>query len=249
MLGMGSKKARVNRNDVYASPIVFIELFDDTRKEVGEKELLTSRKYKVLREAWIASIFSVALSMGTSENLGTGNVWWLRPNPEDVAPDFFAFNTKEIVGKDYKEGINARWEVFEWEEHSKHTLIDAVKRKVGRLHDDKLSVIGYLAKSNQDLNFKALHSALTEQKPDVLEVWLLAKIKEQNGALVLIQVYPYFYARRVPTTIPDYFKKPYGFVSKYRGKVNRAGGVLSIDDQMQIKIIEKDPFDTPYLAT
>jgi hypothetical protein len=239
------KKFRINREDTYISPVVFLELSDDTRKEVGEKELLTSRKYKVLREAWIASTFSVALSMGTSKNLGTGNVWWLRPNPEDVAPDFFAFNTKEIIGKDYKEGLNARWEVFEWEEHSKDTLIDAVKRKVGRLHDGKMSVIGYLTKSNQNLDFKALHLALMEQKPDVLEVWLLAKIKEQNSSLVLIQVYPYHYARRVPTTIPNYFKEPYAFIRKFRGRDNKAGGVVSINDQMEIKVVKKDPFEAP----
>ncbi|HSX42719.1 MAG TPA: hypothetical protein VLF59_01400 [Candidatus Saccharimonadales bacterium] len=240
---MGSAKARINRSDVYVSPVVFVELFDDTRKEVGDKELFGSRKYKVLREAWIASLFSVTLS------IGLGGVWWLRPNPEDVAPDFFAFNTKEVEGEDYKEGINARWEIFEWGEHSTYKLVDAVKRKAGRLHDNKMSVIGYAAKSNETLDFQAIHAALMEQKPDVLEVWLLAKIKEFNNAHVLTQVYPYLYAVPVPATIPAYFNEPYAFVSKYRGKVNRDGGVLSINDQMEIKVIEKDPFDSPYLAT
>lgn len=240
-----NKKVRINRDDVFVSPIVFTELFDDTRKEVGDT-IFTSRKYKVLREAWIASVFSVALSMGTSESMGTGKVWWLRPNPEDVAPDFFAFNTKPVPGKEYLEGINARWEVFEWGSKSEYGFIEAVKRKVGRLHDDKMSVIGYAAKENEALDFKALHDELKAQPPNVLEVWILAKIKELSNALVLTQVYPYAYARPVPTIIPAYFKEPYAFISKFRGKGHREGGILSINENMEIKIIEPDPQNSEF---
>jgi hypothetical protein len=234
-----ARKARINRDDVYISPSIFINLFDDTRKEVGD-EIFTSRKYKVLREAWIASIYSVGLSIGTSERMGTGKVWWLRPNPEDVAPDFFAFNTKPIPDKEYAEGINARWEVFEWGDRSKYEFVEAVKRKVGRLNDDKLSVIGYAAKQHELLDFEKLHAELHNEQPNVLEVWILAKLLESNNQLVLTQVYPYLYSRTVPPIIPDYFTQPYGFISKFRGKGHHDGGVLSIDDQMNIKIIKPD---------
>lgn len=233
-------KLRINRDDIYVSPLIFTEIFDDTRKEVGD-EIFSSRKYKVLREAWIASVFSITLSLGTSESMGIGKVWWLRPNPEDVAPDFFAFNSKPIPGKDYMEGINARWEVFEWGEHSEYGFVEAVKRKVNRLHDSKMSVIGYAAKENETLDFKALHEQLKVEPPDILEVWILAKIKELGNTLILTQVYPYAYARPVPKTVPAYFKEPYAFISKYRGKGRRDGGVLSINDQMEIKVIEPDP--------
>ena len=238
-----AKKFRINRSDTYISPLVFIELFDDTRKEVGEKLILTSRKYKVLREAWIASIFSITLSMGATKNMGMDAVWWLRPNPEDVAPDFFAFNTKDIEGKDYKEGVNARWEVFEWGERSKYPLSDAVIRKVNRLHDDKMLVIGYISKANEPINLGEIHKLLAAQKPDILEVWLLTKIQELGNALILAQVYPYAYAVPVPTTIPAYFKEPYAFISKFRGKGNRSGGIVSINDQMEIRIVEENTVD------
>lgn len=238
-----TKKFRINRSDTYVSPLVFVELFEDTRKEVGEKLILASRKYKVLREAWIASMFSITLSMGAAKNMGMDSVWWLRPNPEDVAPDFFAFNTKAVEGKDYKEGVNARWEVFEWGERSKYQLADAVTRKVNRLHDDKMSVIGYISKANEPIEFREIHMLLTEQKPDILEVWLLTKIKELGNALVLAQVYPYAYVVPVPTTIPTYFKEPYAFITKFRGQGNKSGGIVSINDQMEIKIVEENTID------
>ncbi len=240
ILGRMAHKVRINRDDVYVSPVVFMEIFEDTRKEIGN-EIFTSRKYKVLREAWVASIFSVTLSLGTSASMGTGKVWWLRPNPEDVAPDFFAFNTKLIPGEEYMEGINARWEVFEWGKRSEYEFIEAVKRKVGRLHDNKMSVIGYATKENEVLDFKTLYEELKAQPPDVLEVWILAKINELGDTLTLTQVYPYAYTRPAPTNVPVYFKEPYAFISKFRGKGRRDGGVLSINDQMEITVVEPDP--------
>ena len=237
---MGSSKARTNRDDTYISPAVFIRLFDDTYAEVGD-ELFKSRKYKVLREAWIAAMFSITLGLGTSENMGTSSIWWLRPNPEDVAPDFFAFNTKEIPGEQYMEGINARWEIFEWNDKSEYDFVEAVKRKVYRLHDDKMSIIGYATKDNELLDFKTLHTELIAQPPNILEVWVLVKLRASPDRFTLTQVYPYLYTVPVPISIPDYFTEPYAFISKFRGKGRRDSGVVSIDDEMKITVVDPTP--------
>ena len=222
---------RTNRDDIYVSPVIIADLFDDTRKEVGD-EIFTSRKYKVLREGWIASMYAVALSMYQ------GGVWWLRPNPDDVAPDFFGFNTRDIEGKNYKEDVNTRIEVFEWGEHSTISLSDAVKKKVARIHDPKMSLVGHASKENEMLDFKGICKMLSDLKPNVLEVWILAKIKEIDSYVVM-QVYPYLFRIPVPTDVPKYFVEPYAFISKFRGKGNRPGELLSINDQMEIKIVEE----------
>lgn len=216
--------ARTNREDIYVSPVVIVELFNDTKAEVGD-DIFKFRKYKVLREGWVAAMFAVTLSMYQ------GGIWWLRPNKEDTAPDFYAFNRKHIPGEDYMEGVNWELEVFEWK--SDNSLTDAIKNKVKNWKAPKISVIAYASKPNQSLNFSEIHDELFKSDIDVLEIWVLVKLKGQPSYFVY-QVYPHLFVIPVPTGVPNYFKEPYSFMSKHKSKVDTPGGLLHINEQMEI---------------
>lgn len=221
---------RTNRDDIYVSPVVIVNMFNDERQEVGDK-ILTSAKYKVLREGWIASMFAVSLSM--MEN----TVWWLRPNPQDVTPDYYAF--KSIPwdkNPEYNEGINREFEVFEWGKWSTTSLLDTIVKKVTKTNAPKITTICYASKENQLLDFQHIRTELKKIKVGVLEVYILAKIKEID-TYCNIRVYPDPpFVMPVPTSLPERFTKPFSFISKYRGKGREPDdGLWSINDQMQIK--------------
>lgn len=226
------KYKRANREDIYISPVLLVDLFNGTRKEVGQ-EVFTSRKYKVLREAWIASMFSVALSSYQ------GGVWWLRPNKEDTAPDFYAFNTKRAENGEYMEAVNTGFEVFEWGKMSQDSLLEAILKKIHNWRANKISVICYASKENQLLNFLNIYKELKNTKTGVLEIWILAKIKEAD-AYFAVQVYPHFLPLPVPSKVPSYFKEPFSFVSKHRGKTTRNGGKVELNSEMEIVVYPEE---------
>ena len=222
--------ARTNRDDIYASPVAIVELFNNTRKEIGDK-ILSSAKYKVLREGWIVSMYAVSLSM--MEN----TVWWLRSNPDDVTPDYYAFKAIPWDKKlGYNEGINREWEVFEWGKWSKTSLLDTIVKKVTKTNAPKITAICYASKENELLDFGHIRNELKKTKVGVLEVYILSKIKELD-MYCSVRVYPDPpFVMPVPTSVPERFSKPFSFVSKYRGKGREPDdGLWSINDQMEFK--------------
>ena len=223
------KTARTNREDIYVSPVLVGNLFDDTRKEVGN-EILTSRKYKVLREGWITAMFAVALSLHEKR------IWWIRPNKADVAPDYYAFTRTDPDKQGYREGINREIEVFEWGIHSENSLAEAILEKIKGWKAEKISVICYASKQNQLLEFVRLNRVLKTLQLGVLEIWILANIKELNADFV-VQVYPYFLPLYVPNQVPANFTKPYAFIKKKRGKNDELAGKVEINAEMEIKIL------------
>lgn len=222
------KHKRINKDDIYISPVVLVQLFDNTRKEVGNK-VFTSRKYKVLREAWIASLFSIGLS--TYE----GGVWWLRPNPEDDAPDFFAFNTRKFEGADYLEGVNASFEVFEWGKNSQEPLIEAIRNKIKDWKAESVSIICYASKENQKINFKEIYEELKNDKINVLDIWILVKVDDLDTHCIF-RVYPDRLALPVPHSVPNYFVEPFSFVTKIRGRISRPGVKIGLNSEMEFTI-------------
>ncbi|MEX2209387.1 MAG: hypothetical protein WD846_00590 [Patescibacteria group bacterium] len=166
-----------------------------------------------------------------------GKIWRIRPNKEDVAPDYYAFSREPIPGEKYMQATNSSLEVFEWGRHSRDTLLEATQKKVTPIKAREMSVIGYAARSNQELAFREIFKKLAEEQPEVLEVWILARIK-RTKTYTVSQVYPHLFSIPVPNSLPDEFwDRP--FVSKRRSLKDTPAGMLSLNDQMEFTEIEK----------
>src|SRR5260221_2514347 len=108
--------------DTYLSPFFIARRFEAIRKKYGDEEALKLGKLKAEREIWITAAFTLGLSKLT------GKIFWVAANAEDSTPDTYAVS---FLGKgkgQVKEIKNI--EIFEWEDHSKDSLMEAIHRKL-----------------------------------------------------------------------------------------------------------------------
>lgn len=224
-------KRRTNNEHIFVNPRVYIELLNDTRKEVGE-EVLTSSKFKVLREAWVAGMFAATVSYYD------GTIWYLRPNPEDVAPDFFAFHITEIDNRGLGTSELGNFEIFEWENHSKVSLYEAIVNKLKKIgfNAPLTTFVCYVTRPDEEINFIELAIKLKQLKLNILELCVIVKLK-QFDQYVLVRLHPPISILPVPNSLPDRFFE-YEFIEKGFGHRPQKNQTVKIDDQMQITIIE-----------
>jgi hypothetical protein len=219
-------------DETYVSPAIIVDLFNEERKQVGGI-ILSDRKYQKLREGWVAACHSMARSRYLNEG-----VRWLRPNPvAHSMPDFYSFVTKDIPGEDYKEGVNQDIEVFEKRDTQK-TLSEAITAKVKRWDTPLTSLVCYSWVPLSMVHLARAHRDIEKLQPKVLEIWVLAELGKR-GDLTSVQIYPNFFAMKVPKSIPNNYYEPFGFVAKKRARVNSPGGVYKINDQMIISKISE----------
>jgi hypothetical protein len=223
-------KRRTNNDQVYVNPRVYIELFDDTRKEVGET-IFKAREYKVLREAWAAGMFAATVSYYD------GTVWYLRPNPEDTAPDFFAFHITEYDDRGLGTSETANFEIFEWGGYSADSLYDAINRKLKKVNFQAplTTFICHITRKNEPLNFIELAAKLQKIGPKILELCLLVQLNPSSQYFV-VRLFPPLSLLPAPTSLPKRFYE-HEFVEKGLGHRPKNEQKVKIDDQMQITIL------------
>ncbi len=224
-------KKRTNNDRIFVNPRVYIELLNDTRKEVGE-EALTSSKYKVLREAWVAGMFAATVSYYD------GTVWYLRPNPEDVAPDFLAFHITETDDRGLGTSELGNFEIFEWENHSKVSLHEAIVNKLKKIQFNAplVTFICYVTRPDEQINFIELATKLKKLKLNILELCIIVKLKSLDQ-YVLVRLHPPISILPVPNSLPDRFFE-YEFIEKGLGHRPKNNQIVKIDDQMQITVVD-----------
>ena len=213
--------------DVYVSPAIIIDLFNDTKKEVGNN-IVTSRDYQKLREGWIAACHVTAYSAAYQED-----IHWLMPNPvAHSMPDFYSFVRKNIDNERYKEVVNYEIEVFERRDNSE-SLFSAVERKLKSWSAPKTSIVCYCWLPQATIHLVRLHRSLIKLNPKVLEIFVLTDFGGR-GQLESVQVYPNSFRMPVPTNLPKSYYEPYQFVSKKRALKDVDGGVYKINSEMII---------------
>src|SRR3972149_9022017 len=99
---------RTNRDDILVNPQTVIRLFARSYL-VLKGDLLYKREYKVTREAWITSMYLLAL-----QHYKKGRDWWLKPNPEDNSPDFFCSSFVRSEKDTHTVKLEMDIDVFEW---------------------------------------------------------------------------------------------------------------------------------------
>lgn len=216
---------RTNDSQTYTNPRVLIELMESTLREVGMQEI-NDRKYKALREGWIAAMYAKAVSKVT------GNLMYLRPNPDDVLPDFFGFRV--VDGDDeYKIGENFEIEVFEWGDKSSEDLFSALRKKVEKYNTPKTIFVCSAHKSAQNINLPELSRKIIDLKPDISELSLIIKFQSEPSRL-LVKLFPEPGMLFIPNSYAKVFYPKYDFVKKMRGKDNIDAGIVKINSEMEI---------------
>lgn len=214
---------RTNDNLTYTNPRVLIKLLEQTRKDVGAA--IFNRKYKALREGWIAATYAKGISKAT------GILIYLRPNPRDELPDYFGF--RAVPGKDFNTGENFEFEVFEYGDFSKEDFITALKKKILKYNAPNTIFICYVHKSLQNVNFKQLSEEIISSDPDIAELCLVVRFKGEMGTK-LIKLFPEIGVLYVPNSFSKLFYPKYDFAKKIKALHNSDAGVVKINSEMQI---------------
>lgn len=216
---------RTNDDQTYTNPRILIELMENTLREVGASEI-NDRKYKALREGWIAAMYSKAVSKVT------GKLMYLRPNPLDILPDYFGFRV--VDGEDeYKVGENFEIEVFEWSDKSHDDLFNALKKKIEKYSAPKTIFVCSAHKSAQIINLPELSRKIIELKPDISELSLIIKFQGEPSR-ILVKLFPEPGMLFIPNSFAKVFYPKYDFAKKLRGKENIDAGRVKINSMMEI---------------
>ena len=171
--------------EILVNPYTAIRLFAKTYLGVGNL-LLVDRKYKVTREAWIASMFLIAISKHTKLD------WWLTPVLDSGSPDFncYSFTRSEKWNGNNKSLL--KLEVFEWrKEDSKADFLEALKKiKLNKIIDPQITIVCYVKRFAVIPPAVELREKLKEINPKVKDIWFLGDITADSRMWRVTQIYP-----------------------------------------------------------
>jgi len=202
--------------EILVNPITAIRLFAKTYLTYREK-LLNDRKFKVTREAWITSMYLLALEKNSSEK------WWLAPvNDKSGSPDFncYSFVRKSNIPGNIRQ--IRKVEVFEWrKEEKENDFVEALKEiKLNKIIDEELTLVCYIRRDINLPSLVSLHEQLKNTSIHVMDIWYLACVDNESKKWKVSQIYP-----NLMTIDLDYdevlnLKEERSFINCYRGKSN-----------------------------
>lgn len=210
---MKQRKRKIQPEQVLVNPQTAIRLFVRTYVRIGN-EIFRNRKYKITREAWICSMFLLALKKHS------GGEWFLTPERKYGSPDFHCHTfvrSKKMDGYDKPE---IKLEVFEWRGNDvEHDFLKALNKiKLHKLVDPQLTLLCYIRKSTTIPSAIQLNKKLKELNPKVKDIWYLGDVTPDSKTWRVTQVYPNTLAINL-----DYDKvlsstEEQSFIYAYRGK-------------------------------
>jgi hypothetical protein len=145
-----------------------IAIWLDSLDRFGSSTCLQKSKFKSYREQYICALFALGLSKETQGE------YWIRTYPDGTTPDghlmALTFDTQTGWG-----GETSALEIFEWEAHSDHTLIQAIKKKLlNKLYPRHYSLLCYIHDKISEIDIGGIFDQLKTINASVGEIWLLA---------------------------------------------------------------------------
>lgn len=172
--------------DVFLSPAFAIKRFQGLREKHGNKKALSEVEFKPEREMWITGVFLLGIGDLTHKQ------YWLRPNNEDTTPDTYSIS---LLASD--KGATAEMqniEIFEYENHNKNTLIEAITKKLdNKAYPDDYTLLCYIHdRGGEKLTPIEIVKQVKKIKPKIAQIWILANVLNPltSNEHMLIQVYP-----------------------------------------------------------
>lgn len=207
---MHNKKSN---EEVLVNPITAIRLFKNVFLDVGDL-ILRDRKYKVTREAWIGSMFLLAIKKQFNQE------WYFRPETKDGSPDFYCYTFIYNVEKGGSIRPEIKLEVFEWrKEDGESDFFEALKKiKLGKIIDPNLTLVSYVRRGTILPPAIVLNEKLKKLKPKIKDIWYIGDVTPDSKIWRVTQIYPNTIAIDLDYDEILSSKEDHGFVYSYRGK-------------------------------
>ncbi len=207
----------MDENDTLINPTAAIRLFAKCLVYFGD-EVLTTRRFKTTREAWITSMYLLALSRIT------GCDWWLtHVKDKSGSPDF---NCYTFVKNDVTNSIDkssSKVEVFEWREtHAEKNFINAIKIiKLDKIVDPQLTLVCYIRRNTVLPSAVKLANELKKINPKVKDIWYLGDVSADARIWRVTKIFPNIDAIDLNYEKILSTKELVSFVQPYRSKSNK----------------------------
>lgn len=230
----------VYTNEILVSPYTAIRLFAKTYLRFKE-QTFTDRRFKVTREAWIASMFLIGL------NKHSKSEWWFSPVTDSGSPDFNSYSFVRSSKGDFSERQLRKLEVFEWrKEDNEAIFIKALERiKLKKIVDPEITILCYIRRNTVIPPAIKLYSELKEINPKVKDIWYLGDVSKDSSIWRVTQLYPNTLAINLDYDEILNTKEDHSFLHAYRGKSDKVeyeptGKQVLLSPEFKFKIVEKD---------
>lgn len=226
-----------NNQEISVSPYAAIRLFAKTYIHNGE-EIFTSRKYKLTREAWIASMFLLGIRSNS------GYDWFFKPEMAG-SPDFYCYAF--IYDKEKRGSIRQEvsLEVFEYRnEENEEDFLEALKKiKLNKIVDPNLTLVCYIRRSQVIPSAIELNKELKKIHPKIKEIWYLGNVSSDSRIWRITQIYPNTTAIDLDYDEILATKEKHSFIHAYRGKSDsfeyeNTGKKVILTPEFEIKLFD-----------
>ncbi|MFH0943204.1 MAG: hypothetical protein V1810_03460 [Candidatus Beckwithbacteria bacterium] len=174
---------KVKSDEILVNPCTAISLLERSAREAGLDTINTERFYERTREAWIASVFLLALRKIE------GNPWWFKVNSEKhLAPDVFAYKFLEFEPRKTRR-LEKFIEVFRWVKNTKTTLIGEIEKKLNKHYPSSFTLVCYVMRKGK-IKLAKINSKLRKIRPNSSEIWILGTSKQNPRDVLVGRVWP-----------------------------------------------------------
>lgn len=199
--------------DILVNPYTAIRLFAKTYRYFGDI-ILKNKKYRVTREAWIASMFLIALKKYTNQE------WYFKPEKRDGSPDFYCYTfiLDKVKGGSIKPEM--KLEVFEWrKEDNESDFLRALSRiKLDKIVDPNITIVCYIKRDAVVPSAVELNKQIKELNPKVRDIWYIGSIGLDSKNWRVTQIFPNTLAIDIDYDEILETKEEHSFITAYRGK-------------------------------
>lgn len=205
-----------NIEEILINPYTVIRLFARTYLSIGET-LFTDRKYRVTREAWIASMFLLALKNQSDEE------WFFKPETVSGSPDFYCYTFLHDKKRGGSIKPEIKLEVFEWrKEEIEKDFIEALKKiKLNKIVDPQLTIVCYIRRNEVISPAVGLNKILKKVGPKVKDIWYVGDVTPDSKIWRITQIFPNTLAIDIDYDQVLSTKEKHSFIHSYRGKSDK----------------------------
>lgn len=177
-------KTNLYPKNFYMSPLFVTERWKRIVEKYGIARSLKDIKFQAEREAWFTAIFLLGIMEIDDKE------YWVGVNDEDSTPDTFGV-TFPRTGRGMSRNI-MNIEIFEWESHSRSTLIEAVLKKLeNKSYPNYFILLCYIhSRPMERLEAEKLFQDFKDLKPKIGQIWVICNIFNNEREHYLFQLYP-----------------------------------------------------------
>lgn len=224
--------------EILVNPYTAMRLFARSYVSFGN-EVLTSRRFKVTREAWIASMFLIATSEYREE-------WWFTPVKDSGSPDFNCYSMYIDQNKSQVNRSHLKLEVFEWRtEQKEENFLEALKTiKLNKIIDPEITIVCYIRRDAKISPAIELNKEIKKIAPKVKDIWYIGNTSADGKMWQITQIFPNTVAFDLDYDKVLMTKEKNSFIFTYRGKSEKmdfepTGKQVQLSPEFELKLLDK----------